>query len=309
MAKPNQLPEGNFLFSPVGVPNMYVFNHRLSPLAVLVIMVAVLSAISAWRARRARPELWWALAVLCGMSGFLLFRPSWPVWRVLPELRFVQFPWRWLFPLCAGTALLLAFAIAQSSRKFLWPVVAMALIAIDGGIVHAREWFPHFADEIERNFLIGAGYNGLNEYTPLTTPASSLPADAPLIALANTEAEVSGNIRVEEWLPEKKVILADLAVPTAINLKLLAYPAWEASVNSSPATLHEKPQTGQLMVTLPAGASRTEIKFAQTWDRASGIGISVGSTAVLIAFWEFLAVSRKRATEPSDIEVASARAA
>ncbi len=94
-----------------------------------------------------------------------------------------------------------------------------------------------------------------------------------------------------------------------VNLKLLAYPAWQASVNGKPAALQDNPQTGQIMMVLPAGASRTEIKFAQTWDRAVGAEISIGSGVVLIAFWQLIVVSRKRATEPREVEVVSAKAA
>jgi hypothetical protein len=309
IARPNQLPAANFLFSPVGVPNMYVFNHGLSPLGVLMICAAVVSAIMAWRTRRSAPTVWWALAVLCGFAGFMMFRVSLPFWRVLPELRFVQFPWRWFFPLCAGTALLLAFAITQSRRKILWPAVVLAFVAIDAGIVHAREWFPYFADEIQKNFDSGTGYNGLDEYTPVTAPYGSRLADAPLVAVADAATHESGSLRVELWSPERKVINADLPVPTVINLKLLAYPAWQASVNGVPVPLEHNPETGQFMVTLPAGSSRAEVKFAQTWDRALGIIISVGSTAVLVGVWELLALRRKRVTEPRDIELAPAEAA
>ena len=313
VVRPNQLPTSNFLFSPHGVTNMYVFNHQLSPLAVLLIAGALASAIAARRMRYGTPELWWSLTVLCCLSGFLMFPVSSPMWRGLPELRFVQFPWRWLFPMWTAAAVLLAFVILQAKRKrALVPMLALLLIVVDAAIVYARHLYPHFVSEIAEQFHSGRGYAGLLEYTPLASKGRSLPQAAPLISPVDPQSQEVAVTRlapyVEVWSPERKVIRADLPRPMTINLKLLAYPAWRASVNGSPAALQENPQTGQLMVTLPAGSSRTEIKFAQTWDRAIGIGISVGSTAVLIAFWELFAVSRKRATEPSGIEVAPARA-
>jgi hypothetical protein len=95
-----------------------------------------------------------------------------------------------------------------------------------------------------------------------------------------------------------------------INVRLLAYPAWQASTNGKPVTLTDNPQTGQIMMVLPAGVSRTEIKFAQTWDRAIGSEISIGSGVVLIALWQLIAIaSRKRATEPHEVEAVPAKAA
>jgi len=93
------------------------------------------------------------------------------------------------------------------------------------------------------------------------------------------------------------------------NLKLLSYPAWQASVNGKPTALQDNPQTGQIMMVLPAGTSRTEIKFVQTWDRAVGAEISIGSGVVLIALWQLIVLSRKRATEPREVEVIPAKAA
>jgi hypothetical protein len=80
-------------------------------------------------------------------------------------------------------------------------------------------------------------------------------------------------------------------------------------VNGKPAALQTNAETGQLMVVLPAGPSRTEIKFTRTWDRGAGLAISLGSAAALFAFRQPVARSRKRAAEPPELEVAPARAA
>jgi hypothetical protein len=80
-------------------------------------------------------------------------------------------------------------------------------------------------------------------------------------------------------------------------------------VNGNPAAIRDNPQTGQLMVVFPAGASRMEIKFAQTWDRAVGKEISIGSGVVLVALWQLIVASRKDATEPQEAEVVAAKAA
>jgi hypothetical protein len=314
VVRPNQLPVANFLFSPFGVANMYMFNHRLSRLAVLLILGALASAIGARRMRHGTPAVWWSLTVLCILSGFLMFPVSTAIWRALPELRFVQFPWRWLFPMCAAAALLVSFAVIQSKRKrILLPVLGLGLVAVDATIVYAKQVYPHFVAEIADKFHSGRGYDGLLEYMPLAGKGRYLPADAPLIAPAEPSIEQSADtppgVYVELWSPERKMIRADLPHPMTVNLKLLAYPAWQASVNGKPAALQDNPQTGQIMLVLPAGASRTEIKFAQTWDRVVGTEISIGSGVVLIALWQLIAVSRKRATEAREVAVVPAKAA
>jgi hypothetical protein len=238
------------------------------------------------------------------------------IWRILPELRFVQFPWRWLFPLCAAAALLVSFALAQSQRhRILLPVLGLGLIAVDATIVYAKQVNPRFVTEIAGQFQSGRGYTGLLEYTPLAGNGRVLPADAPVIAPSEPTSQQSGapppGVYVELWSPERKVIDADVSQPTTIDLKLLAYPAWQATVNGKPVALQNDPHTGQLMMELPAGTSRTEIKFGQTWDRAVGEGISIGSGSgvALMALWQWIAVRRKRATESREEEVVAAEAA
>jgi hypothetical protein len=63
------------------------------------------------------------------------------------------------------------------------------------------------------------------------------------------------------------------------------------------------------MMELLAGASRTEIKFGQTWDRTVGKAISIVSRVALMAFWQLIAVSRKRSMEAREEEVLAAKAA
>jgi hypothetical protein len=315
VVRPSQLPEANFLFSPLGVTNMYKFNHQLSPLAVLLILGAIASAIAARRMRYGTPAVWWSLSVLCVLSGFLMFPVSVAIWRALPELRFVQFPWRWLFPMCAAAALLASFGLIQSNRKrILLPVLGFGLVTVDASIIYAKQVFPHFVTQVAEK-IHARGYAGLMEYTPIAGKSRHLPADAPLIAPVEPSdpqqsASTPPGVYVESWSPERKAIRADLPRAMTVNLKLLAYPAWQALVNGKPAALQDNPQTGQIMMVLPAGASRTEIKFAQTWDRSVGTEISIGSGVVLIALWQLILVmSRKRASEPREVEAVPAKAA
>jgi hypothetical protein len=135
-----------------------------------------------------------------------------------------------------------------------------------------------------------------------------VPADAPAVSITSPGAAESNGVHVETWSPEKEVIRAELSRPTVVNLKLLVYPAWQASLNSKPLVPQQNEQTGQLMVLLPAGTSRTEITFGRTWDRSIGIVVSAVSSAALLMFWERLAVNCKGSRQPRAGEVAPAEA-
>jgi hypothetical protein len=283
---PNHRPEANFLFASNSMRIMYLFSRRLSPLAVFLIVAAITALIFARKLRSQAPEAWWPLTVLCLFSSFLMFRVSSPLWRILPNLRFVQFPWRWLFPLCAVAILMITSAVTGSKReRILWTAVALVLAAIDAGIVYAKQWYPNATADIAAEIQSGRGYPGLAEYTPIGSQVLSLPKDAPLVAvegsLATESAQTERAVYVEVWSAERKTLTANLSHPQSVKLKLLAYPAWQASVNGRPAVLKGDPQSGQLLLSLPAGPSLTEVRFIRTWDRTAGIAISISAAALL----------------------------
>jgi hypothetical protein len=311
---PNHVPAVNFLFAHNSMRAMYAFNHLLSPLAVFLILASIAATIASRRLRSGAPDVWWSLAILCGASALLMFRVSTPLWRILPELRFAQFPWRWLFPLSAAAAVITAYAVSESRRKrIVLPALALTLFLVDAGITYTKRWYPHLPDEIAHNIRTGQGYIGLEEYTPLTSRGEFLPANAPLVESVELSSSEPGGarppIQIEVWSAEKKVINADLRQATAVNLKLLAYPAWQASVNGKSVPLRANARTGQIMISLPAGTSHTEVIFARTADRTAGMAISMVSGAALITVWQFFASNRKRTKDSSELEPAHAQAA
>jgi uncharacterized membrane protein len=307
---PSERPDTNFLFAHNPVRVRALFNHRLSLLAVAVILIGIVAALFAQRLRGRAPRLWWPLTILCATSTFLMLRWSLPLWQILPELRFVQFPWRWMFPLCTSAILLLALAISASKRsRVLWLSVAFLAGAVATGIAYTKQWYPHVVDQMAANFQSGRGYAGLPEYTPVANNTLSMPKDAPFVAPAGWRFEPT-NIRgttiyIENWSAERKEICADLPGPTTLDLKLLAYPGWSVTVNGKPVELRADSQTGQVQVSLPAGMSRTELRFERTLDRSVGVGISL-ITAALWAVSEILLRRRKARTESPQLELAKA---
>ena len=89
-------PAMNFLFARANDPDFVAFNWKVSWVAVGVMIVTAVAACFAARRRKEFHGIWWTLIALGVASVALMFRPSGWLWRRLPELQFVQFPWRWL---------------------------------------------------------------------------------------------------------------------------------------------------------------------------------------------------------------------
>ena len=127
----NLNPARNFLFTRASDPDFVRFNWKVSSVAVGVMVVTGVAAILVAKKRREFAEVFWVLAIL-GLVSILLMLPlTGFLWRELPELRFVQFPWRWLDILDLAFAFFVAAAISQMQRRRMaWLAGAIVFVAI-----------------------------------------------------------------------------------------------------------------------------------------------------------------------------------
>ena len=287
----------NFLFTHANDPEFVLFNWKVSAVALGVILLTAIASVFAARLRREFPELWWMLLALGGASVLLMFPLSAIFWRRLPELRYVQFPWRWLVPLDAVFAFFVAAAMNRSGRKWLvWLALSITLGASATLMVRDAWWDSEDIPVLMDGIQSGHGYEGTDEYQPAGSDRYSLPQGAPQIAQLDPE---SGNIvpfagvriLVERWSAENKIFSSDSAKSVALAPRLLNYPAWELGVDGKTARPDSLPQNGQLLVPLSAGAHKIELHFACTWDRTVGAALSI-ATAVLLG--GFAAILRRR---------------
>ncbi len=283
----NYKPWNDFLFARRSTPLIQNFHVKLSFMALILIGITLIAAFFARGLRQNTPEVWWPLTALGAVAAFLMSPLSRIVWQTLPELRFVQLPWRWLFPLCMAGAFLTASAVPEAGRKWIsWLALILVVGAIYGRIAH---WDSFSFKDALAAVRSGAGYGGTREYAPFGIIVGNLPKDAPQIALAkgldekDSPSRPCADFHVDLWTPERKVIYVNSPESLSVNLKLLAYPSWRVKVNGIAVNLEADENTGQVRLRLPAGKSRTEIAFVRTWDRTAGIAISFASVIAIVA--------------------------
>lgn len=315
----NLRPAQSFLFTSANDPDFVLFNWKVSSVALGVICVTLVAAVLAAKRRREFFEIWWVLAALGAAAAGLMLRPSSFLWQYLPELQFVQFPWRWLGVLDAPFAFFVAAAIGRSTKRC---VSWIALIVIGGAIAAAATamirdawWDTEGAPELTDAIRSARGYEGTDEYMPNDCDRSELPGnpddttrmpDASATPAARIEkldpssgriVRASGvRIHMERWSAEHKTFTTDVSGPVTLALRLLNYPAWEARVDGASAHFDVQPVTAQLLLPLPPGEHRVEIQFRRTWDRTAGGAISaLTAVALLGSAWAF----RKRRGAPN----------
>jgi hypothetical protein len=291
-----QFPE-NFLFTRTADAEHTRFNFIVSWVAVEVIVATLLAMIVAGRRWRGQPRLWWVLTALVAVATILMLPVTSPFWAHLPELRYVQFPWRCLLVLDVPFALCLAAALGRlrSTRRHAAWAAALAGLAITGFLLTRSNWWDSggAADFYEEHFSTGAGYFGVDEYGPRGSDHYDLDQNA-LVSLRHRETVEPGTrVQVREWGPVRNEFIVHSPEPVTAALRLLNYPAWRVEVNGQPARTFSNQQTGQLLVALPAGTSHVQVRFAATRDRQWGNVISAVAALGLVVF---VVASRWRAS-------------
>jgi hypothetical protein len=312
-------PADSFLFIHTADADHNAFNHIVSWVAVLELVVIFAAAWAAWKFREAERELWNALLSWVVVCGVLMLPVSALLWKVLPKMEFMQFPWRWLLCLSMILSVFVTAGFAKTgvagsgfaesgSRRWWWRgavcVVSILVIVAAWERVQAP-WWDNAGDlrEMQDNMATGAGYEGVEEYTPLGADPAAI--DSAAIDAATSEPTIMdpamiepamidkgarkvtvdgparAAIHVYRWDAESRMFTAEMSAPDRLALRLFRYPAWQVEVNGHVVDTSAREGTGQMLVPVAAGMNRVEISFVRTWDRTLGGWISIVAMAGL----------------------------
>ena len=285
------LPSENFLYTVISDPEHTLFNYIASTIAVALIAFTGAAALAARRespqpnAFPAQPKIWSAFLLLTAVATVLMLRFTSILWLLVPKLRFVQFPWRWMSILTVPFIYFLAATVAR--RRFRWLCIAatLGLLASTGVYLVQHTWWDDEDFSTLRAAVdCGDGFDGTDEYDPIGDDHYNLPQHAPVAQLLrltdDTEAPDSqshpnSKVVVDRWTAKGKILRVQSTQSARLALRLLNYPAWQVEVNGNPIQPQHAEDTGQMIVAMPAGESRVTVRFARTPDRTIGAALSI----------------------------------
>jgi len=281
-------PAENFLFTRIGEPEHDAFLRTLSWFAAgeLAITGAAMFVARGWRRRN--PTLWWSLVILAGVSLVLMLPITSLAYRFMPDLRFLQFPWRWLMVTGIAYAVFVVAAVPSfRGKESLYAVLFVGLIAVCNLALQPQcdpEDTPFMLSSL---FHAGYGYMGTDEYTPAGGDNYEIKPDFPDFAIRGADGRgPAANGRVTHFHagPYRKQLTVESSQPVEILLHLMNYPAWQVEVNDKRITPQSDDPTGRMVIAVPAGHSEVDVRFIRTPDRWSGDGLSLGAILFLCAF-------------------------
>ena len=296
--------------------------HKTSWIAVVMLALTGVAILVCWLRKRMPGErkMWLPLALI-PLAVLLLQLPvSLPVWNLLPKLRFLQFPWRWLVALEAPLGIFLASAVWVKAG---WRRVV--LIAVSAAVFVGVAWFAGTRfqqacdDEdsvvgMTQAYERGQGSVGTDEYAAPgadnTVVAKGLPV-ACLVSDAVTElGEGNADDPQPVWRAEQQSCDHFPVVATGggehkrirgvashagyLVLRLRRYPAWSVRVNGQPVTVEGSREDGLMAVPVPAGYVDVTMDWVTTSDVKTGRWISLMALLAAAGLW---VVERRQRTQ------------
>jgi hypothetical protein len=306
---PNMRIQDNFLFGhTVDAPHNAVL-HTASLLAVTLLVVTAVILLTLYL-KRSRTVLT-PLITITLLIALLLTPLSLPVWQHLPELRFLQFPWRLLSLLAVVLALAIAllFRNAKPQTPRILAVALLLAAALAAVAYHLYRQPCDPTDLPQARAQLFATHHGdapTDEYTPTAAdndqlrsndPAFWLSADpnAPAPNTLPNPAATDPNFDSSDFTPDQTIsaqaplhfsIRTDK--PEYLILNLRDYPNWDV--------MHTDPNSMELqrpphiprddgLIAVPLYYSSTfyfDIIWRRTPDRTLGLAISLCALIALV---------------------------
>ena len=284
------LPTENFLYTATNDPEHTLFNWIASTTAIVLIVLTGFAALASRKdpdvvgadGKRFVPcglkdAVWQPMLLVAAAATFLMLRPTIILWNLLPKLKFVQFPWRWMSIVGVVFAFFLAAVAARSRFRWIW-VVTVSLVLIGGAtfFVNSTWWDTDDITTLQAGVVAGSGFDGVDEYDPKGDDHYNLSVKAPQVQVlpadpdAGNATPAGATVLVERWTAAERRLRVTAVAPARVALRVLNYPAWRVEVNGARVTPENNGDTAQMVVAVPAGASEITVVFGRTWDRTVG---------------------------------------
>ena len=314
---PGELIENSWLFARHANPRLELHDIeliRVSAIGVTMIGIALAAVgMSWWRRTLPADRRWWIPLALIPVGVLFLQLPvSDFVWHVLPKMRFLQFPWRWLVVIEAPMAIFFASAVWPGRRAWRVVMATLCTAAFAGAIALADRSFFQDCDEddavsgVIRDYHDGVGFPGTDEYAAPNADnslvATSLPlaclVSDPEVQLGKGDPDMTPDWSADQhscdatWSedashpsPEHLRLEADTPHPGYLVLRLRTYPAWRLRLNGQTVTAMPEREDGLTAVPVPRGRVRLAVDWTTTPDVTAGHLISLTALVLITGLW------------------------
>jgi uncharacterized membrane protein len=239
----------------------------------------LISALTRLRVPHVGALAFWLAAV--GVAMFLMTDRSALLWRAIPALPYLQFPWRYFMVISLGSAVLAGLLLASVTSR---TVQALLVIGVIGWHYAAHRehlkpasYIPLQAMNIDRSRWAEIEQVGVGAFLERGFTPVAARQEAPAGIGRWTIVDGSGEVRPSRVADDSMTL--DVETSTGVRLRLHShmFPGWRVWVDDEPIDVAIDPRYGFLEVTLGAGTHRVDARFTNTPARTASNAISVVS--------------------------------
>ncbi|HKP12920.1 MAG TPA: hypothetical protein VJZ91_12445, partial [Blastocatellia bacterium] len=284
-------------FAPDGSPHDYLLDNEIAS-APLLLLFLISSAVIWRRGASSKWARWVAPVWLLTLTAYLLStRLTALLWRVLPGMAQVYYPYRWMALAAAGTGLLAAVAFSTLDKdrwRLVWGGLLAAALACNVAVsllVTTRASYDREGLEA------GLNRRDTREYRPVWWDGDLRREiwQAPAIVDSG-----DANVRAEDETGIRQSYAITANTPSTVVFRPLYFPGWVARVDGARAEITPS-GSGNLQLALAPGEHTVALSFEDTWPRAVGKALSALSLFILLAVgltgWRRKRRARRRPTQ------------
>lgn len=251
----------NFVFATLSSDNLNVWWMNIITVITFLLFVPALVLL----ARRARARIEFIklrpVVVLGAAALFMSLPLSWPLWKLLPGLQQVQFPWRWLAVFSMAGSVVTGAAVPiwlhnkmqwrRTTRLVIFGCVLMSVAFTLSHIVREAEYRSR--SQFESDLRTLRGTPSVNYWIPIWAKPHPRPM--------TSEVEAGPRaVAVNNWSPEHRQFAVSRGDAIEARVRTFYYPHWTAT--SSGRVLPTRPDAdGALLVSLPGNAEVTSVSL------------------------------------------------
>lgn len=252
-------------------------GNEMSPQIGILALFVIFSSLFCILRSKKKPDK--QLAVLFAsvvfLSFFFMLSISHSIWKAVPVLSYLQYPWRLLSIFLPAIAFLAAYATSKFNK--LWAQVLLVLFAIILSYQYARPavYLPR-NDEYylsRREFTDGTSSLGNSFSTRWSSWKENRVKDRIEV--------VSGSVKLSEVIlrPASSYFKTNSDSPATIAIHTLYYPGWIVKIDDHNAEINYQ-NNGMINFALSSGTHRVSVFFTETPTRLLADFISL-----LSLFW------------------------
>jgi hypothetical protein len=272
------------------------FNEAMIMLLqIWLVIVTVLSLAFVYQFRKINENAVWALAPL--VIGWIFMTPiSWPLWKSLPFLQAIQFPWRFMMVAEFGSPLVVAALIPKTRNAVLVTGVGLMLLAgVNGYFGHKLALLIGTPTKIVDGMM--ADHLSAWEYLPKTAYApiekitkgrrdalradwSSNPSEFAAVVAMPDDTKT----RLQSISSRQLIVDIEAVAPTHLIVHQFYWHLWQAHdvATGQEINLSAEPKFGLIAFDVAAGKSKVELNLVWSWAEKIGLLVSMLSAALLV---------------------------